>query len=159
MKKKILVVGFGNEFCGDDILGPWVIKLLKESKGIKFNAPTYRVDLKTARHLDFSWAEVLAGYQHLIFVDASPHKGYPLVKIKKLASTPGRRPFTSHHISISHLLQITQELFGQQPSAYLVAIRGEIFDFGEELSPGGRKAAPQAVKKILSLIKDLAPAS
>ncbi len=194
MKQKILVVGFGNEFCGDDALGPYVVRLLQEeitevrkqkaessrplpvaskqkAKGAKGSSlptaycllPTgISVELQTARHLDFSWAETLAGYRHLIFVDASPHQGYPLVKVKNLGAK-GRgvkpnAPLTSHHISISHLLQITRELFGQEPSAHLVIVGGENFDFGGKLSLRARKSAPRAVKKILSLIRELAPA-
>lgn len=178
MKKKILIVGFGNEFCGDDALGPLVVKLLQqymsgelrvESLKTKLLTPNSQlltvVDLQIARHLDFTWAEVLANYQYLIFVDASAHRGYPLVKVKKLSRplNPAYggtgRPFTSHHISIDHLLKITRELYGKNPSAYLVAVRGENFDFGKELSSRGRQAAGRAVKKILSLIKDLAPAT
>jgi hydrogenase maturation protease len=121
----ILIIGIGNPSRGDDALGPLLIERLAA-----LHLPD--VELLTDFQLQVEFALDLQGRQRVIFVDASltapPPFSFTPVVAEKDAS------YSSHALSPGAVLHAYQKLFDEPPPAYVLAIRGESFELGEDLS-------------------------
>ncbi len=133
--RKILLIGFGNEYRRDDGLG---IKLLDLING--------DIEKIKVQELTFDVAEVLKDYDVVIFIDASID-GEEVI-IRKIEEKKIFSPFT-HHTSCEELLSWTRTLYGKNPDFYLLSLRGYDFDFGEELS----EKAKENLKKGLDFLE------
>ncbi len=138
--KKLLLVGFGNEFRKDDGLG---IKLLDYLP----NVPQMKV-----QELSFEMAELVKDYDIVIFVDASI-EGDDL-SFKKIEPEPRFSPLT-HHLSPEELLLWTRSLYQKASEFYLLSIRGYDFDFGEGLSEEAEENLAKAVSYLKEYLKNL----
>jgi len=116
-----LIIGIGNPSRGDDALGPLLIERLEA-----LALPD--VELLTDFQLQVEYALDLQGRDTVIFVDAAvagpePYRFEPVA--------PGRdTSFSSHELSPSALLHAYEQLYGPSPRAYILAIRGYVFDLG-----------------------------
>ncbi|MDD2455284.1 MAG: hydrogenase maturation protease [Kiritimatiellae bacterium] len=123
-----LVIGYGNPGRLDDGLGPAFAERVQtlELPGVTVESD-YQLNVEDA-------AEV-ARYALVLFADASKNcvEPFEITPLKACQSGPG---FSSHSISAENLLGLTEALFKVTPRAYMLAVRGYVFDdFGEGLSP------------------------
>lgn len=126
-----LVLGWGNPGRGDDGLGPALAELLEQRL-------SDRVDAESDYQLQVEDAAECAGHRRVIFVDADRIGPEPF-SCRPLAPTTSAVSFSSHSVSPGGLLAITHELFGKEPEAWLVGVRGYEFDtFHEGLSRRAR---------------------
>jgi len=58
----------------------------------------------------------------------------------------------THHLSPAALLDVSSELYGSSPKAYLVSICGESFETGEALSPVVERGLPELKARLHRLI-------
>jgi len=123
----ILIIGIGNPSRGDDALGPLLIERLEA-----LHLPD--VELLTDFQLQVEFALDLQGRQQVIFVDASLDAPAPFTYTPVIAAQDSS--YSSHALSPGALLHATQKLFGEAPPAYVLAIRGEAFELGENPSAG-----------------------
>ena len=122
-----LVLGWGNPGRGDDGLGPAMAELLAA------RAPA-STRVESDYQLQVEDAAECAGCDRVIFVDADRSGPEPF-SCRRLAATSSALGFSSHSVSPGGLLAVTRELFGREPEAWLVGIRGYEFDsFHEGLS-------------------------
>jgi hydrogenase maturation protease len=122
-----LVLGWGNPGRGDDGLGPALTGLLDERLA-------GRVDTESDYQLQVEDAAECAQHRRVIFVDAD-RVGVEPFSCRRLAPATARLSFSSHSVSPGGLLALTRELFGHEPEAWLVGVRGYRFDsFHEGLS-------------------------
>ena len=125
----IFVLGYGNPGRQDDGLGP----ALAEGIGA-LRLPGVTVDADY--QLNIEDAATLAGYERVLFVDASKTAPEPFA-LERLS--PAKEiTFTSHSLSPACVLAMCDEHFGTRPEAWLLGIRGYAFDFDEGLSPAAR---------------------
>ena len=174
-----LLVGYGNEWCGDDGLGPVVARLVEG-----FNLPHVRVLALPQLTLDL--AEPLSRVNRALFVDArlclntisrnalasgSPRKAWanaqwPMSSEIKPCITAQRLPITieplfpnSNQSSLTHscspetLLSLAHILYGRSPMAWIMTIAGSKFSPGDELSDLAHQHAREAASRIASWLQ------
>lgn len=137
--KKNCIVGIGNPFRGDDAAGAIVCKLLQQ-KGLKHS------DYILMQQPDLTMAPELAGYDNVIFVDASlaeqEVRFAPLNLNKTVANS------FSHEINISVLAAVCRQLYSASTTFYTCAIGAFNFEPGQGLSVQTKKNVEAAVLLI-----------
>lgn len=139
---RVLLIGFGNPGRMDDGLGPMLAQALEEA-GIE------GLDVDSDYQLTVEDAEVVSRHEVVVFADASANGVEPFeFKPIKAGGAPG---FSSHSVEPDEVLMLAKTLFGKEPRAYLLGIRGyEFNEFGEGLSAkaaGNLKEAVEFVKE------------
>ena len=126
----ILVYGYGNLGRTDDGLGPILAEKIEE-------AGLDNVFVDAAYQPSPEDAADVAEYGAVLFIDAILD-GPECFALRKV--DPSRTiTFSSHIVDPSSVLAICQDVFGRVPEAWLLAVRGYNFDFGEHLTEGGQK--------------------
>jgi len=124
-----LVIGFGNLYRRDDGVGFVVLNAVRDPE----------------------LAELIAGYDRVVFLDA--HVGLIPDPIREERIEARYRPGTVfHQLLPSTLLSVAQETYGHCPEGILLSIKGNDFDFGEELSPETAVLVPQATIRVMALL-------
>lgn len=127
MTAPTLVFGWGNPSRGDDALGP-----LFSERVAALGLPD--IECLTDFQLQVEDALELHGRRRILFVDASltaaaPFGVTPLVPARDAS-------FSTHAITPEAVMQVYVDLHGgTPPPCHLLAIRGEHFELGAELSP------------------------
>jgi hydrogenase maturation protease len=129
-----LVFGVGNPSRGDDALGPAFVE--RAQLLLAPDIQEGRLELLTDFQLQIEHALDLKGRRHVVFVDASLRARAPFEYTRLV---PSRDPsHTTHSMSPEAVLEIHREIVGPPPESWLLAIRGESFELGEELSAAAR---------------------
>lgn len=126
MTTPILIFGWGNPSRGDDALGPLFVERIEalELPG---------VECLTDFQLQVEHALDLRDRQRVLFVDASVNATAPFA----VTAVQPRRDasFTSHALSPEAVLQAYRDVERREPPpAWLLAIRGDRFELGDDLS-------------------------
>ena len=124
--KKILIYGFGNPGRQDDGLGPAVIERL-ESEGVA------GIVTDCNYQLNIEDAIFVSEHDIVVFVDASIDAVAPFSFAKTGPSVD--ITFTTHSMSPESVLALCADLYGKNPEAYVLGIRGYEFDFETALTP------------------------
>ena len=138
----LLVLGWGNLSRGDDALGPLFVAALREQLPLKLRA---QVEFLEDYQLQVEHALDLVGRERLLLVDASltgpaPFSAQPISAARDAS-------YTSHALSAQALLQVFVDMQGcAAPPATLLAIRGEAFGLGTEMSAAPRGHLRAAVE-------------
>lgn len=127
----LLVLGVGNPSRGDDALGSLFIDRAGET--LRSEVSAGRVEFLCDYQLQVEHALDLVGRQRVVFVDASvqaeaPYR-YGRVEPHRDAS------FSSHAMSPAAVLDTHRTIVGEPPPAWILAIRGDRFELGEDLTP------------------------
>jgi len=134
----ILVFGWGNPSRGDDALGPLFIDRIAA-----LQLPG--VECLTDFQLQVEHALDLEGRRRILFVDASLDAPAPFSV--KLLEPARDASFTTHAMTPEAVMHVYVELHDEAPPpCTLLAIRGERFELGEEVSP----AAPSHLDAALA---------
>ncbi len=126
-----LLLGWGNDGRRDDGLGPAFVGLMAERRipGLTVGSD-YQLQVEDA-------CEV-ARYPRVIFVDADRSGPEPF-SFRRVYPSASSLSFSSHSVTVPGLLALTGELFGGEPEAWLLGIRGYDFDrFESSLSAPAR---------------------
>lgn len=127
MIKPILLFGYGNLSRGDDAVGPLVLDYLER------RVDAARIEFLTDFQLQIEHALDLQGRELVIFVDASVtgDEAFAFTRLKPCRDNS----YTSHAMSPSALLQVFETVTGQTPPpSFLLSIKTESFELGEDLS-------------------------
>ena len=143
MSGSTLVFGWGNPSRGDDALGPLFVEHLEAL------APTHpvwgRMLFQTDFQLQVEHALDLLGHSRILFVDASsagpaPFSLTPLHPAKDAS-------FTTHAMTPQAVMHTYVEMQDEMPPpAWLLGIRGERFELGEDLSSAARQHLSDALR-------------
>ncbi|MDP2433027.1 MAG: hydrogenase maturation protease [Pseudomonadota bacterium] len=144
----LLVIGIGNPSRGDDALGPLLIERLE------VDAPP-DVELLTDFQLQVEYALDLQGRREVVFVDASLEAPAPFTFNPVVAAADAS--YSSHELSPGAVLHAYEKLFGEPPPAFVLAIRGEAFELGDDLSAAARANLEAALGFIRQRISDTCP--
>ncbi len=127
MTAPLLVFGWGNPSRGDDALGPQFVERIAA-----LDLPD--IECLTDFQLQVEDALELQGRQRILFVDASLTAAAPF-SVTPLA--PSRdASFSTHAITPQAVMQVHVDLHSAPPPpCHLLAIRGEQFELGMDLSP------------------------
>jgi len=126
-----LILAWGNPARLDDGLGP---ELARIAAGWELSDVT----IDSGYQLQVEDAQQAAEFRRVVFVDADRIGPGPF-RVERLRAGKSGIGFSSHSVSPASLLALSRDLFGSEPEAWLVGIRGYEFDeFGERLSVGAR---------------------
>ena len=141
---KTLVLGYGNRSRTDDGVGWFVLERLQE-----LALPS--VELQTSHQLDLDHAELISGFDEVIFVDAAIPQSPQLIA-RTVVQPCFRSHAVAHYLTPGDLLALAQTLFERAPRGILFSIRGSDFNFGTTLSPATERAARDVVHQIEDLL-------
>jgi len=144
LANRTLVYGYGNLGRKDDGLGVRCALLLESwlrDMGVE------NIQVETTYQLNIEDAELLSGFSHVYFIDASLLYEEP-VKIEPAKPEKNVIEFSMHAMHPSYVLALCEEMFGECPEASLVHIKGYEWDFEESLSAAGHKNLIQAVELV-----------
>ena len=139
-----LVIGYGNEWRGDDGLGPAVAREVE-----RLGLPGVRV--LTTHQLLPELAEELSHFERVVFIDARIDDSTAPVTVERLSAVGGPLPIT-HHCHPQFLLGMTAAAFEHAPLAWLVSVQGEQFDLGETLSVVAMGRLADGVRLVAELL-------
>lgn len=142
----VLIIGIGNPSRGDDALGPLCIERL-ETLGLP------GVELLTDFQLQVEYALDLVGREKVIFVDASVSAPAPFTFEPVTAAEDAS--YSSHELSPAALLHAYKKLQGEPPPAWVLAIRGQAFELGEELTPVAEENLKQAFNFLMETLESI----
>lgn len=144
----LLVLGVGNPSRGDDALGPLFVERLGEALAPLVSCGT--LELLSDYQLQIEHALDLTGRQRVVFVDASVETPAPFEFARITARRD--RSATSHALSPEAVLATHLEIAGEPPESYLLAIRGERFELGAELSLPARSHLDAALRFFIDRV-------
>lgn len=153
MRRRTVVLGIGNTLLADEGVGVHVIERLR-----KEYPDSDMVEFVDGGTLSFTLADVMAGTDQLIIVDAaeldSPPGSVSLFENEALDDYLGRGKRRSvHEVGLLDLLAITH-LTGDLPARRaLIGIQPQKVDWGEHPSPAVEAAIPQACDMTRELIR------
>ena len=141
----ILLIGYGNLGRLDDALGPMLAEQIE-----KLALPGVTIDADY--QLTVEHGEQATRFDTVLFVDACTTGPEPFW-VAKIVANDGRASFSSHSCSPEGVLAIARDLFGHEPQAFVMGIRGyEFNEFGHRLSDaaaGNLAAAADYVEAAL----------
>jgi hydrogenase maturation protease len=144
---RIVVLAWGNPSRGDDALGPEFLRRVETL------APAGTIDFVTDFQLAPEHAADLADHDLALFVDASLEAPPPYVFRAIVAARD--RTFTTHAMSPEAVVATFGEAFATAPPpAFLLAIRGERFELGDDLSAAALRHLDAAVAFYRELVAD-----
>ncbi len=152
--KKLLLIGYGNPDREDEGVAWHIQRALVIKLGLP--APdSYESEFPQAGQIDFAFylqltpemAEEISAYEYVCFLDAHTGSIPEEVRLINVESDFQRSPFT-HHLTPQSLISICQTLYGREPQAALLSVRGYQFLFSRQLSARTNALVPQAVELI-----------
>jgi len=147
MKK--LLIGLGNEYCGDDAIGIIIAKQLKEIN--------HDCDLKIGGLTAFDLLEAIDGYDLVVIVDAlhTPDSTAGEIYELKIEDFKGESDQSYiHGMNLASALDIGSRLKLSMPGSikiFGIGIRHKC-DYGDRLDPDLEKSLPELVLKINRII-------
>lgn len=137
--KRTLVIGYGNSLRSDDGAGICAA----ERAGDRYPD----IDVLTVHELQPELAETMSHYANVVFLDASVEGAG--IRADLLTPAEEFRPDGSHGHAPTSLLSLCRSVYGRAPErSLLIAIPGQKFDFGEQLSSFTEKMVEQAVEEV-----------
>ena len=143
---KILIFGYGNPGRGDDALGPLFISEIE-----KLGLPD--VECQNDMQLQVEHLLDMQGREMVLFVDADVSCKAPFefgeLKPEKDSS------YSSHAMTPQALLHSFPNVLKQEPPAtFLLRIRGERFELGDELTSQASKHLEASKQFLLEFLKE-----
>jgi len=137
---KTLLVAYGNEYRGDDGLGQYILRQVK-----------YPCEKVALYELTLEQAETICDYQLVVFIDASIEG--EAVQLRPLQRRDVSSPL-SHHLPPEKLLHYVWLIYGKEPQAWLLSVRGYDFDFRDSLSPVAQANAEKAARQLEAFLEE-----
>jgi len=140
-----LVIGIGNTLRRDDGLGPWLAEQIAA-----WRLPA--VTTCSVHQLTPELIDAIAKHERVLFLDACTSSGGSLTEVEP--STGANR--LGHALSPADILSLTDCLASRRPRAWLAAIPGSEFGFGEGLSTEAVRRGGEALINIGKLLRGAA---
>jgi hydrogenase maturation protease len=141
-----LLIGIGNNARQDDGLG-WLFLDLLGVEG--YSGPVlYRYQLQIED------AEAVAGFEHVIFIDAFKESLSGGFVFQQITPDP-HFVYTTHQVMPESILYLANKLFDAKPKAFQLLIQGNKWSLKEELTPGAQQNLKHALDFTqLFILKD-----
>jgi hydrogenase maturation protease len=138
--KQRLVIGCGNTLRSDDGVG-WHLAMALGS----LDLPGLRVE--AVHQLTPELAPLIAEAEGVVFVDAAlapATEAIAPLALQRLGDQAGSQPF-SHQLTPRQLLELSQQLYGGQPTAWQLLLPVHELTIGDRLSPAATRVMEQAL--------------
>ncbi|MBT8484717.1 MAG: hydrogenase maturation protease [Phycisphaerae bacterium] len=143
---RVLLIGYGNPGRGDDGLGPALARAIAggAAAGVTVEFP-YQLQVEDA--------QTVAAHDLVVFADADAAATASFT-CRRLEPA-GRPSWTTHALAPAAVLALARDVFGATPPAFLIGVRGYVFDdFGEELSSRAQENLAAAVAWLTPRLRD-----
>jgi len=142
----VLILGYGNPGRLDDGLGPALAEAI-EARSLP------GVTVEADYQLTVEDAAELARHRVVIFADADAAGPEPF-SMTRLEPSSQPLSFSTHSVEPGDVLALAAELFGAEPEAWVLGIRGYEFDeFEERLSDKAQANLDAAVRYVEEAIR------
>ena len=147
---KILVIGIGNEFRGDDSVGLIIADKLEEKSRGSF-------EIRRESGEGAGLLETWRGYDKVIVIDAT-HSNSRVGKIHRFDIEDIELPerifgsYTTHAFGLAEAIKMGKALLTLPPALIIFGIEGKSYAMGSKLSTEVETAIDQAVKAVLEEI-------
>ncbi len=152
---KTLVIGYGNIDRQDDGVAWHFLRALAERLG--YRLPEYpeenpvlstpALDMHFYLQLMPEMAEWMADFSRIVFVDAHTGSVPDEIHLEEVQPVFQSSPLT-HHLTPAACLSLVHALYGQQPQAVLLSLRGYAFGFERALSPQTESLLTKALQVL-----------
>jgi Ni,Fe-hydrogenase maturation factor len=167
----VLVVGYGNEMCGDDAVG--LLAASRMSGDPRLRGAT----ILAVRQLTPELSDDMRGAGLVVLVDAEAARDPGVIAIRHLAGRPAedgavagpgegtgaasqRDPLgalaaggsTSHHVDPAALAALAHELWGAEPEVVIVSVGAVRLELGDDPSPAVVAAVPRVVDEVAAIV-------
>jgi hydrogenase maturation protease len=139
----VLVVGVGNDLCGDDVAGWWVAEAVAG-----WGRPG--VTVVRVRQLVPELAPAVVAAATVVLVDAAVG-GSDTPSLMPASAEPGSAPL-SHRTSPAELLALVRALGGRLPQAWTLAVPAESFEVGAAPSPRCQAGIEAAIRLMTAVL-------
>ena len=153
MTAPTLVFGWGNPSRGDDALGPLFVASFE---ALAARHPEWgEIECLTDYQLQVEHALDLQGRRRVLFVDASLNAPPPC-SVQRITAEKDAS-FTTHAMSPQAVLRVYADIDDSDPPpAWLLAIRGERFELGDDLTETARGNLAAALEAAAHWIEESA---
>lgn len=142
----ILIIGYGNLLRGDDAAGVLAARELE-----RYFQDDDEVEVIAAQELMPEMAEVVSRSNLVLFLDGSNQESPGSID-----STPvepeGDACGLTHHLSPASLLKVTQQVYGQAPTAMSLTLAGWSFALNHGLSSGTSERLPEFIRQAKEIV-------
>jgi hydrogenase maturation protease len=149
---KTLLYGIGNVSRQDDAVGVLCAGRLEE--WCRDGGPA-GVTVESGYQLQIEDAEAIAGYDRVIFLDASVASGDD-VRLEPVAPRFDAT-HTTHAVSPECILALCRELYGRTPETYALHIPVREFELGVPMTPDAGRQLERAVALVRTFLAGPAP--
>jgi hydrogenase maturation protease len=146
IESPVLVIGYGNELCGDDGAGPIAAEMLRDLLPDGAEVLTFH-QLLPELIMQLSKSKLA------IFIDADCQTPAGQVRREYLSPDSDGEKAIGHHQSPEGLLNMARELCGHAPPAILFRIGAADFRFHQGLSKPVRLAVRKLVEQVVELVE------
>jgi hydrogenase maturation protease len=144
--KPILIFTWGNPSRGDDAIGPLIYDFLQQEI-------SEDIEVITDFQLQIEHATDLENRDYVLFVDAgiSTREPYEFYRLQAAHDDT----YTTHAMSPISLLEVYRTVYKQEPPpAFMLSIRGYVFDLGLPVSAKANDNLISAMKFIRTLLSN-----
>jgi hydrogenase maturation protease len=145
MTKPVLLFAYGNPSRGDDALGPLLLEF------VEAHCDLAEIDLLTDFQLQIEHILDMENRALVLFADASItcRSPFEFVELEPAETTH----YTTHAMSPAAVMAVYQTLKKEPPPpCFLLALKGESFELGMELSENARKNLKQGRRFVQELL-------
>jgi hydrogenase maturation protease len=145
----VVVIAVGNRSRGDDAIGPLLLDRLDAWRAGGDRADD--LELLEDFQLQIEHALDLADRRLVLFVDAGTGTAAPFAFYATEAAAPGAS-HSSHALAPEAVLGVYRQITGENPpAAFVLCVRGDRFELGEDLSGPARAHVEAAWQQLAAL--------
>jgi hydrogenase maturation protease len=152
---RVLIIGYGNPMKSDDGLG-WYV-----AQALSVQIVSRDVKVICCQQLTPENSEEASRAELVVFIDARQggppgeiHHEAILLDKGRLDKGRSRSFIHTHDLSPTAILQLSNELYGKAPRAFLVTVSGQQFQDGDSLSEPVSSALPNVIARVKKLISE-----
>ena len=151
MTAPVVVFAVGNPSRGDDAIGPVICGRL--AKWLANENLADQVDLIEDFQLNIEHALDLQGRELALFIDAGQNTPAPFIFAQIYPSTATGH--TTHALPPEAVLQVYRQMEGKEPPpSFVLCVRGERFELGEQLTETAETHAAEAFERLTRLCRE-----
>jgi hydrogenase maturation protease len=143
---RILLIGYGNLYRGDDGIG-WLT-----AQALADRPHAAGVQITACHQLTPELAADVAPAQLVIFIDASLRGRPGEIMCLPVARASNPCHDLTHHLDPAALLALAHQVFRRTPRAYVFSVGGEFFGYRQGLSDSVRRAQEELIHRIEVMI-------
>ena len=146
-KPKILILGIGNTIRGDDGVGIFAVRSLREHLD-------YRIDTKETESAGIVLLEMISGYDKAIIIDSiCTGEGNPgdIYRITKDSLKLGFKPCSSHKMGLATIVEMAKNLGIAMPDE--IVIYAIEIEKGDSFSDCLTAKVKEAIPKVMNLVE------